>query len=474
MNLKNQVRQDIQKEADRQDLIEDYGNIMYILGYPVNISLAAVGGFFDALILYSIIFTAFKNHYAAVLVALIGAALLQFLMGRPVMLITKNMYSGKFQTERGFGKMLIMMLIGSLLALAVSLWLSWNTDKIVAVAMDSYYAGQFQSEQEVHDHFEMQRDTLFARHERNKAELYQQIAMLDQQKVFEHGVLVKSHSAILATTKISKVTLPALIQKYEDHQEEIKEEEAIALQAVIDHNSTTDQAKASHITWGGNITRFGNIGINIFRVFIVIFYMIFVLDAQEQPKPEEAINSEQSARTVTEQLAYKAVPTATVDRTAASNSTRTVITEQPQTLVVQKVQPVPVTTEQPHVHVNDPLPAATRTATPKNRTVVKGFQPIPPTEQPEQSTRTVVHQQHTKVIVNNTDLVNLRRKCRLYYLRSFYPSNDAYYQKRKMPPADDTLQNNHNKHLDHVEMLKELGVQVTYVGEGQDRNVVFV
>ncbi len=87
--------------------------------------------------------------------------------------------------------------------------------------------------------------------------------------------------------------------------------------------------------------------------------------------------------------------------------------------------------------------------------------------------KTVIEKQ-TTIVINNTDLQRLKSDCKKYYLRSFFPSNDSQYKTRKNPPSLKTLADNKKRHLDKLEKLVNLGINVKYKGEGFNRVCYFL
>lgn len=87
-----------------------------------------------------------------------------------------------------------------------------------------------------------------------------------------------------------------------------------------------------------------------------------------------------------------------------------------------------------------------------------------------------VIEKQTKIIVNNVNVTRLQSDCKKYYKRSFFPSMDYNYKQRNInnPPPPETLERNKKTHLEKVEELKELGLNVRYIGEGKDRTVEFI
>ena len=94
-----------------------------------------------------------------------------------------------------------------------------------------------------------------------------------------------------------------------------------------------------------------------------------------------------------------------------------------------------------------------------------------PTKAPEK-----IIEKQTKLIINNVNITAIKRACKRSFLRSFFPSNDSQYLKRNInnPPAPGTLQRNKKLHLEKVEELKVLGLNVRYIGEGKDRTLEFI
>lgn len=97
--------------------------------------------------------------------------------------------------------------------------------------------------------------------------------------------------------------------------------------------------------------------------------------------------------------------------------------------------------------------------------------PTSPTNTPEK-----VIEKQTKLIINNVNVSAIKRACKRSYLRSFFPSNDSQYLKRDInkPPARETLERNRKTHLEKVEELRELGINIRYIGTGKDRGVEFI
>lgn len=123
------------------------------------------------------------------------------------------------------------------------------------------------------------------------------------------------------------------------------------------------------------------------------------------------------------------------------------------------------------------VPFQSKNKKPPSSLVTQEVQPVQEVSVQDQTNvrnnTTTITEHHRTTVVNNTDLTNLKRKVKLYYLRSFFPSTDSGYQQRQHSPAEATLKNNWEKHLEKKEELKDLGVNTIYVGEGKNKTVEF-
>lgn len=478
MNFKNIVRRDADKEASKKDLIEEYGNTVWIMGYPVNILLAIIGGLFDAAVIYSVVYLSLGSHITAIIAAIIGASFIQMLVGEPLMKIAKRFYSGDFE-KKGYGKMLVFDSLKFFVGMGFTLFLSLQTVKLVDVALSEKYTAEKATDSPIKDYYNNQRALVDSTYHADREQLDIDVEKLSQQKVREAGVWVIQSNAKKAIAKIIKTDAPNLLATKTKALENLKTEEIAAIAKLEKENKAIDGKQSKAIIWGGNITKFANITINIIRAIILLFYMLFILDARNEIEGEQ--EGEQTQTRHPEQVVRVVEqPTRTVVRNAAFNN-QLEPTEQAQSLVTQSVQPAE---QQPNSRKSNSPNNKTGTTEQPTRTVVQGFQnrtsnsPPYPAEQPnnpsEQSVRHVVHEQKsTKVVINNTDLVNMKRKVKQKYLRSFFPSMDAQYQKRKNSPEEETLQRNWEAHLEGVEELNELGVVTNYIGEGEFKTVSF-
>jgi len=503
MEFKEIILRDAQAEQEKNTLIDDYGNLVWWLGYPVNFALAIIGGGFDAAVLYSIIFSGSGNKTAAILIGLSGAVIIQLLMGAPLMKSAKRLYRGDFN-KKGYGKMLFFGILIFLVGLSFTLYLSWKTDKLAAVALEDDFEKLYRSEDDVLDYFSNEKyliDSTFNA-DMDRVDLAVKDIKNDRSmKVRESGTWVLTTKAKNAISKMQSTDKANILSIRDLAKVNMNKKEDTELLVVRTHNQRIDSRKQNQITQSGLVYRGANVAINIFRSLILIGFICFILDAAKEltpenkppsptPSPNDDTNTTEGNITVygedmdAEKLKEQLLKNAEKYRNGAAarhyggidseqahgtNSTGnseqnlTERAEQPETLVDQEAQPEAEQRNKPteQTHGTNGMIGFRQNGTNK-------MEQTPPIKVVEQT---------TVVVNNNFDLRHLKRRGKQTYLRSFFPSTDTYYQKQEKAgkqPSVDALDNNKMLHANFVSDLKEAGYYPHYSGEGKFRAVEFI
>ena len=81
--------------------------VYYIIGYPLRI----VGCFADGFVIYGLVYAARESVWQAVVVAVIGAIIVQVMLGESATITAKNLFRGLFYRSLAYGVMLLVTLL---------------------------------------------------------------------------------------------------------------------------------------------------------------------------------------------------------------------------------------------------------------------------------------------------------------------------------------------------------------------------
>ena len=81
--------------------------VYYVIGYPLRI----LGGLADGFVIYGLVYAARESAWQSVVVAVIGAVIIQVMLGESATITAKNLFRGLFYRSLAYGVMLLVTLL---------------------------------------------------------------------------------------------------------------------------------------------------------------------------------------------------------------------------------------------------------------------------------------------------------------------------------------------------------------------------
>lgn len=285
--IQTNVQARVEEEAGKTSLIDTYGNIIGWMKVLADWVLAPCGAVLDGLVLFGIFYLAIKNIYAAAVLAIAAAISIQFLYGKPAAVAASTAFSGRYSNKGEQG--LMWMLSGiTVLALSGSLFLSFQSDKLVEAVGEHIYTQE--SDEEIQARYDGLAYAATEQYNADVATTTEQIEMLQRDKIFDKGKYVTRWNASKNAATLS-AGLATQRQQYDNRLQQIEQQRQQALQQLGNKNSNTATLFATRVAEGGNTLRGINIAFNLVRAFIILIFVYFATAAAEEMKGKKAATS---------------------------------------------------------------------------------------------------------------------------------------------------------------------------------------
>ena len=301
--------------------------VYYIIGYPLRV----LGCLADGFVIYGLVYAAWESVLQSILVALVGAIIIQVMLGESATITAKNLFRGLFYRSLAYGMMLIVTLTFTGGSLYSTIFLSKKgsvhaieslspTLQTKSLENDKTYNDKLIKSKEAKNASEIQ--SIKAESKTAQNEVKTQISKVEkmiakkQQIVnnyvnkvdapWEHreAIIKGQRQLITLNTNLTKL----LEQEKTDLAEARKrhgQSMALAEQSkIIDVNSTIaeNQRKQEKLALFGLIAMGANVGINILSFLIMWGFELYLKFAQggghiekpkmKQPKPKTKFENE--------------------------------------------------------------------------------------------------------------------------------------------------------------------------------------
>lgn len=281
-------------EEVEKDFAADWGGFWMIAGNYIGMYAMAVLGFVaDFAVAFSLIYGATRSTFAALLSAAAVCAVIQYGYGGATFRITKAIKTGRINQPRYLRSAIIAGAFGAA-TLGASLYLSYHFDSVFEVASEPQAAAEMKDESSVNTYYDEKIAALRADYETERNALQEKRNGLQQQRNEAGEVLWTARRSL---ESIDKKQAPALRSGYETAVAALETERAQRLQQTIATNTATAEKWNTKIIEGSQFTRWFNIAINIARLVLIVGWVVFLMDVDEDRKKreEDAINAVPSA-----------------------------------------------------------------------------------------------------------------------------------------------------------------------------------
>jgi hypothetical protein len=314
-NTAREVRRRAAEEIDK-DFAADWGGFWMIAGNYIGMYAMAVLGFIaDFAVAFSLIYGATRSTFAALLAAAAVCGVIQYGYGGATFRITKAIKTGRINQPRYLRSAIIAGAFGAA-TLGASLYLSYHFDSVFEVASEPQAAAEMKDEGGVNTYYDEKIATLRADYETERNALQEKRNGLQQQRNEAGEVLWTARRSL---ESIDKKQAPALRSGYEAAVAALETERAQRLQQTIATNTATAEKWNAKIIEGSDFTRWFNIAINIARLVLIVGWVVFLMDVDEDRKKreEDAMNAVPSAPVAA--LRPVAFPAPATDENTVSN-----------------------------------------------------------------------------------------------------------------------------------------------------------
>jgi hypothetical protein len=314
-NTAKEVRRRAAEETDK-DFAADWGGFWMIAGNYIGMYAMAVLGFVaDFAVAFSLIYGATRSTFAALLSATAICAVIQYGYGGATFRITKAIKTGRISQPRYLRSAIIAGAFGGA-TLGASLYLSYHFDSVFEVASEPQAEAEMKDEGQVNAYYDDKIATLRTDYETERNALQEKRNGLQQQRNEAGEVLWTARRSL---ESIDKKQAPALRSGYEAAVAALEAERAQRLQQTIATNAATSEKWRAKIMEGSQFTRWFNIAINIARLVLIVGWVVFLMDVDEDRKrrEEEAMSAIPSAPSMP--LRPVAFPAPATPQNAVSN-----------------------------------------------------------------------------------------------------------------------------------------------------------
>jgi len=314
-NTAREVRRRAMEEKEK-DFAADWGGFWMIAGNYIGMYAMAVLGFIaDFAVAFSLIYGATRSTFAALLSATAICAVIQYGYGGATFRITKAIKTGRINQPRYLRSAIIAGAFG-LATLGASLYLSYHFDSVFEVASEPQAEKEMKDESAVNAYYDEKIAALRSDYETERNALQTKRNDLQRQRNEAGEILWTARRSL---ESIDKKQAPALREGYESAVAALETERATMLQQTIATNSATAQKWNAKIMQGSQFTRWFNIAINIARLVLIVGWVVFLMDVDEDRKrrEEDAMNAVPSAPSTA--MRPVAFPPPATHRNAVSN-----------------------------------------------------------------------------------------------------------------------------------------------------------
>jgi hypothetical protein len=299
--------------------------VYYIIGYPLRI----LGCFADGFVIYGLVYAARESVWQSVVVAFIGAIIIQVMLGESATITAKNLFRGLFYRSLAYGMMLLVTILFTSGSLYSTIFLSQKgsihaiesvspTLKATSLENDKTYNDNLIQSKEAKNEAELQ--TIKSEAKTAQNEVKNQISKVekllkDKQKIvngypnkvdapWEHreAIISGQRQLITLNTNLSNLIEQEktdLADARKRHGQTIafaEQSKATDVNATI----TENQRKQEKLALFGLIAMGANVGINILSFLIMWGFELYLKFAQgggsiELPKKRKPLNENENS-----------------------------------------------------------------------------------------------------------------------------------------------------------------------------------
>lgn len=279
----NEIRRKAREEAEK-DFAADWGTFWNVAGNWIGMYAMAVLGFVaDFAVAYSLIYSATRSNFAALLSATAVCAVIQYGYGGATFRITKAVKTGKVNESRYLRSVVIAGLFGAA-TLGASLYLSYHFDSVFEVASEPQAAKEMKDEGAVNAYYDEKIAALRTDYEAERNALQEKRNGLQRQRNEAGEVLWTARRSM---ESIDKKQAPALRENYESSVAALEAERSAMLQQTLQENAATADKWRAKILEGSQFTRWFNIAVNLARLLLIVGWVLFLLDVDEDRKKRD-------------------------------------------------------------------------------------------------------------------------------------------------------------------------------------------
>ncbi len=279
--------------------------VYYVIGYPLRI----LGGLADGFVIYGLVYAARQSFYESLAVAILGAVIIQVMLGESTTITAKNLFRGLFYRSLAYGMMLLVTMLFTGGSLYSTLFLSQHGSiHAIESVTPSLQAASLDKEKAYNDQLiaskttaqQQEIETIKKEYTNSKKELKSQIKAVEkliakkQRKVnsyaagavipWEHREPIIKGQRQLTTlnTKLSN-----LIEQEKKDLTLARKRHGVALnlaeQSKIKDVNTTiaaNKRKQAKLSLFGMLAMGANVGINLLSFLIILGYELYLKFAQ--------------------------------------------------------------------------------------------------------------------------------------------------------------------------------------------------